>query len=89
MLPAVHLCLCCIELGGLTEKAMALGTVLLLIPAAALCLGVNWAFLLTPLPFLAEEHLLFAQTPKRLLFLLWFILSFILLHFVRKRWNRN
>ena len=89
MLPAVHLCLCCSELGGLTEKAMALGTVLLLIPAAALCLGVNWAFLFTPLPFLAEEHLLFAQTPKRLLFLLWFILSFILLHFVRKRWNRN
>lgn len=88
MLTVTHLCLYFSEIGGSGEKVMALGGVFLLLPAAAYSLGVNWLSPLTPLTFLADDHLLLATGPKRLLFLLWFIMSLLLLRRVRRKWTR-
>ena len=56
MLTVTHLCLYFSEIGGSGEKAMALGGVFLLLPAAAYRLGVNWLSPLTPLTFLADDR---------------------------------
>lgn len=88
MLPVTHLCLYFSELTGSGEKAMAASAAVLLLPAAALSIGVGWIRPFTLLPFLAEDHLLLAQPLQRLMFAAWFALSLLLLFRTRRSWSR-
>ena len=88
LLSLVHICLFFSEYAGSADKAMIAGAAALLLPAAAYYLGAGWMAPLSLLPFLAEDHLLLAEIPKRLLFAAWFALSLLSLAWVGKRWKK-
>lgn len=87
MLAVTHVCLYLSEIAGAGEKAMAAGTAVLLLPAAAYRMGADGAALLTPMRFFSDGNPLFASAAGRISCLAWFALSLLLLLRVRRRWN--
>ena len=87
MLAVMHICLYLSEIAGSGEKAMAVGMAVLLLPAAAYCMGADGAAAFTPMSFFSDGNPLFVAVSGRILCLVWFAFSLFLLLRIRRRWS--
>ena len=87
LIPA-NLCVFLAEWCKTYEKALLLGGLILLIPAAAYYFGTDALAFFTPVSFLADGSPLFHGAGNIPAFVLWFLLSWAALYFAKRGWCR-